>query len=89
MNRTGTGTRMHETEAGLALEGPLTVVAEVDGAFILIGDEFLDEIIRRRYAPRMGDLWRDQPALKVDKVRITIERVLEGYEDDPPFPGDR
>jgi hypothetical protein len=65
------------TEDGLVLEGRLTVVSDERSVLIQVGDEFLDECLWRRFRTGADGLRPMSPALRLEQVRITVERVID------------
>jgi hypothetical protein len=63
------------TEDGLVLEGRLTVVSDEHTVLIQVGEEFLDECLWRRFRTGLGGLRPMTPVLRLERVRITVERL--------------
>lgn len=72
------------TERGFEVEGPLRVVVEDDLALVLVGEHFLDDLLRERFA---GEVLTDERtagmSLELGHVRLTLAR-LDGERGPEP-----
>lgn len=64
----------NRTPHGLSVEGRLIVLDEENDALIRIGDDFLDDLLRERFAPQ-ATARRPGGSLEVPRVRITVEQL--------------
>ena len=69
------GRRVVTTSRGVVVEGRLVVLAEENDGLIFIGEEFLDDVLRERFAaPSRAEQAPSQGApVEVEHVRIVVE----------------